>query len=147
MMASLRTVLTAGFVILTMCGRPAAAASSDTSGVTYVLAESARAWNRGDLDSFMRGYENSPDTVYVSSKSVIHGYAAIRAHYAAHYGKTGMGTLGFSDQSVRALGNDYAVVVARWHLALAGGAHPTGLFSLVLHRSPSGWHIVTDHSP
>ncbi|MBD5634649.1 MAG: DUF4440 domain-containing protein [Candidatus Eremiobacteraeota bacterium] len=124
-----------------------AAAAGDESGVAALLVQSARAWNGGDLSSFMRSYENSPETVYVSSKTVIHGYAAIRAHYASHYGKSGMGVLTFSGLSVRPLGNDYAVAVAHWHLALAGGAHPTGIFSLVLHRSPGGWHIITDHSP
>jgi uncharacterized protein (TIGR02246 family) len=111
-----------------------------------LLERSADAWNRGDLATFMRSYEPSPDTVYVSSHAVIHGYANIQSHYAsAHPGA--MGTLTFSDLAIRPLGADYAVVVARWHLALAGGKKPTGLFSLVLHRSAAGWRIITDHSP
>ena len=43
-------------------------------------------------------------------------------------------------------GERYAVVVARWHLAMHDGTHPTGIFTLVLHRT-DGWHIITDHSP
>jgi len=124
-----------------------ATASEAPGGVAGLLQRSAAAWNRGDLDTFMRGYEDSPETTYVSSKTVIRGYAAIRAHYAAHYGKSGMGKLTFTDLSIRPLGEDYAVVVARWHLALASGAHPSGIFSLVVHHSAAGWHIVTDHSP
>jgi ketosteroid isomerase-like protein len=121
--------------------------SGVTGGVTGLLARSARAWNHGDLATFMRSYEDSPETVYISSTSVIHGYAAIRAHYAAHYGPSGMGELSFSELTVRPLGADYAVAFARWHLALPSGAHPTGLFSLVLHRSAGAWHIIADHSP
>jgi ketosteroid isomerase-like protein len=125
---------------------PAAAAGGDPA-IAALLTQSAAYWNGGKLDAFMRSYEDSPDTVYVSSKSVIHGYANIRAHYASHYGKSGMGALSFSDLAVRPLGPAYAVVVARWHLALANGAHPSGIFTLVLHRSSAGWHIITDHSP
>jgi hypothetical protein len=131
------------FVVLAV--QPAVAKSDD--GITRFLTQSAYDWNHGKLDAFMRGYENAPTTLYVSSKTVIHGYAAIRAHYAAHYGASGMGALSFSDLSKRMLGADYAVVVARWHLAMTDGTHPTGLFSLVLHRSPAGWHIIADHTP
>jgi ketosteroid isomerase-like protein len=133
------------FAFTTLATRPVEAAAT-TSAIPALLARSADAWNHGKLDAFMTSYEDAPTTEYIGSKTVIHGYANIRAHYAAHY-HGGMGTLTFSGLSVMPLGTDYAVVVAHWHLALAGGAHPTGIFSLVLHRSTSGWHIVADHSP
>jgi ketosteroid isomerase-like protein len=133
------------FALTTFAAAPAQATTA-ISAIPALLAHSADAWNHGDLDAFMTSYENSPATEYISAKTVIHGYANIRAHYAAHYGN-GMGTLTFSGLSVMPLGSDYAVVVAHWHLAMASGAHPTGIFSLVLHRSPGGWHIVADHSP
>jgi hypothetical protein len=131
---------------------PSRAASDPQSGadkpsITAMLAQSAYQWNHGNLEAFMRGYDDSPSTVYISSKGVIHGYAAIRAHYAAHYGKSGMGVLTFSDLSVRSLGSGYAVIVAHWHLAMSGGAHPTGPFSLLLHRTANGWRIIEDCTP
>jgi ketosteroid isomerase-like protein len=132
-------------LLATFAARPAVAASA-IPAIPALLERSADAWNHGKLDVFMTSYENSPTTEYISSKTVIHGYANIRAHYAGHY-RSGMGTLTFSGLSVMPLGTDYAVVVAHWHLAMKTGAHPTGIFSLVLHRSQSGWHIVADHSP
>ena len=124
---------------------PAVAESDD--GIASFLSRSAYEWNHGDLDAFMRGYENAPTTLYIGSKTVTRGYAAIRAHYASHYGSSHMGLLSFSGLSKRMLGPDYAIVVAHWHLAMTNGTHPTGLFSLVLHRSPAGWHIIDDHTP
>jgi len=124
---------------------PARAADVRTE-IGAFMAQSARDWNAGNLAAFMRGYENSPATLYVGAKTIFHGYAAIRGHYASHYGKT-MGVLSFSDLAVRSLGPEYAVAVAHWHLAMTDGSHPTGIFSLVLHRSATGWHIVVDHSP
>ena len=123
-----------------------AVADDDTVAITSMLTQSAHYWNHGNLDAFMRGYENASTTVYVSSKRVIHGYANIRAHYAEHYGIGTLPTLSISDIAVRPLGDRYAVVVARWHLAMHDGTHPTGIFTLVLHRT-SGWHIITDHTP
>lgn len=124
----------------------AATVAPGVQAIEVLLNRSAAAWNRGDLATFMRSYENSPHTVYISSHAVIHGYANIRAHYAtAHPGA--MGALSFSELSIRPLGADYAVVVARWHLAMPDGKRPSGLFSLVLHKSAAGWGIITDHSP
>ncbi len=124
-----------------------ASAADLSSSVTAMLTQSAHDWNRGDLDAFMRGYEPSPQTTYISEKGIIRGYAAIRAHYAAHYGKSGMGVLSFSGLSARPLGERYALVIAHWHLAMTNGRHPTGVFALLLHRSPSGWHIINDYTP
>jgi ketosteroid isomerase-like protein len=143
---SARIVLSALVLAATLASSMPAAADDDTVAITTLLTRSARYWNHGDLDAFMRSYENAPTTVYVSSKRVIHGYANIRAHYAEHYGVGTMPALSISDIAVRPLGERYAVVVARWHLAMHDGTHPTGIFTLVLHRT-DGWHIITDHSP
>jgi len=138
------------FVICACCATsvPARAQSAQT-GVAALLARSAAAWNRGDLDAFMTTYEDSPRTEYISATTIVHGYAAIRARYAGHYHPGQMGTLGVSDLAVRPLGPDYAVATARWHLArpVAKGGNVSGLFSLVLHRNAHGWHIITDHTP
>jgi ketosteroid isomerase-like protein len=143
-------VIRCALIVLTLpfLAAPAQAAmfARGSQAIEVLLNRSAAAWNRGDLTTFMRSYENSPQTVYISSREVIHGYANIRAHYAAaHPGA--MGVLSLSDLAIRPLGVDYAVVVARWHLAMADGKKPSGLFSLVLHRSAAGWGIITDHSP
>ncbi len=142
-----RSFAVALLVLLVPCAGRANAATSGEPSITGFLVRSAHDWNHGNLDAFMRGYEDSPSTVYMSAKGVIHGYAAIRAHYASHYGAGGMGALSFSDTSVRRLGNAYAIVFARWHLAMKNGSHPSGDFSLVLHRSVTGWHIIEDYTP
>ena len=136
-------------VALSFCLRTAEAAATNdaTAAIASLLRTSAGYWNDGKLDEFMKSYENSSTTTYVSSKSIIRGYEAIRAHYASTYRGGHTGTLSFSNLSVRPLGDEYAVVVARWHLAMHDGTRPSGIFSLVLHHGSSGWHIITDHSP
>ena len=137
------------FVVLLMSRALPAAADSAQSGVAALLARSSTAWNRGDLDTFMQTYEKSPQTQYISSTAIVHGYGNIRARYAGHYHPGHMGTLSVSDLVVRPLGASYAVASARWHLArtAAAGGNVSGLFTLVLHRNDAGWHIITDHTP
>jgi hypothetical protein len=143
---SLRSFFLAATLVGLLANALPAVADDDAAAITSMLTQSAQYWNHGNLDAFMRSYENAPTTVYVSSKRVIHGYANIRAHYAEHYGVGTMPALSISDIAVRPLGDRYAVVVAHWHLAMHDGTHPTGIFTLVLHRT-NGWHIITDHSP
>ena len=122
---------------------PAFATSDD--GIDGFLRASASSWNGGDFDGFMRGYENAPTTLYISSKTIIRGYAAIRARYAAHYGTRNLGVLSFSDVTKRMLGTEYAVVIAHWHPRDADRepsdrhllARPTSLANrLAYHRRP-----------
>jgi uncharacterized protein (TIGR02246 family) len=126
-------------------------ASTVQSEIAALLAQSTAAWNRGDLDAFMACYENSAQTTYVGAKTIVRGYAAIRAHYAARYtpGPGQMGTLRTSDLETRSLGSGYALANARWHLlrSSSAGGNATGLFTLILHRNRSGWRIINDHTP
>jgi ketosteroid isomerase-like protein len=59
-----------------------------------------------------------------------------------------MGTLDFSDLTVKMLGRNYAVVTGKFHLArtAAGGGDASGVFSLIFEREPEGWRIILDHT-
>ncbi len=127
--------------------RAAAPAVADSQGVEAVLDESAADWSRGDLDGFMRCYEDAPDTLYVSSRGVVRGFSAIRGMYAARFaGAAGaMGRLSLTIDDQRPLGADYALVVGRYVLS-RGAQRASGVFTLVFHRSAPGWRIVSDHT-
>ena len=114
--------------------------------VEAVLTAQAAAWNRGDLDGYMAGYLHSDRLVFTSGGHVRHGWQDAYDHYKARYGndKASMGQLAFSILQVDPIGDAGAVVLGRWTLTgpQAGG----GIFTLVLARDPSGWHIVHDHT-
>jgi ketosteroid isomerase-like protein len=120
----------------------------DPSAIKQVLSDQQDAWNRGDIDTFMHGYKNSPDTTFIG-KSVAHGYQSVLDRYKKAYATRDiMGTLDFSDLVVRMLGKNYAVATGRFHLtrAAAGGGDASGIFSLVFEREPDGWRIILDHT-
>lgn len=123
--------------------------SSDRTAILQVLRDQQDAWNRGDLEAFLRGYEPSPQLVFTSGAKVRRGFAETRARYLSRYGaragRSVMGRLELEVLDLRALGDDGAVVLGRWRLTEtpeAGG----GIFTLALLRTGAGWRIVHDHT-
>jgi ketosteroid isomerase-like protein len=124
------------------------AQTSDPAAILQVLADQQNAWNRGDIVTFMHGYNDSPDTTFIG-RSVEHGYQPILARYQRTYAtQAAMGILKFSNASVRMLGTDHAVVVGQFHLerTAAGGGDAQGIFSLIFEKEPGGWKIILDHT-
>jgi uncharacterized protein (TIGR02246 family) len=139
------------FVALAAVLTPAGIASpkdAAANAIKQVLQQQMEAWNRGDVDTFMQGYKDSPDTTFIG-KSIEHGYAPILERYKKAYpAKDAMGTLDFSDLDVRSLDPGYAVATGKFHLArsIAAGGDASGIFSLVWERTHQGWKIILDHS-
>jgi uncharacterized protein (TIGR02246 family) len=136
------------FLTLFCAAAFAADAVKDSAAIQQVLTDQQSAWNRGDIDTFMHGYKNSPDTTFIG-KSIAYGYQPILERYKEGYAsREAMGTLDFSDVTVKMLGGNYAVVTGRFHLArtAAGGGDASGIYSLIFEREPEGWRIILDHS-
>ncbi len=137
--------VTACVVLMLAAPATAAPAGAPYAAVDALLQRSAAQWNAGDLDAFMSNYEPSADTLSINGSTIVHGVAAIRARYVRHYGRRVSGTLSFTNLTVRALGPDYAFATGVFHLTTTDGKHPSGLFTLILHRSAAGWRIIVDH--
>lgn len=117
-----------------------------TTAIRAVLEAQRVAWNNGDVDGYMDGYERSEETVLVSGDNVIRGWQTVHDRYKNNYNTRGkMGTLTFSDLEITLLGNDAAVVLGRWHLKRAND-EPHGRFTLVFRRTKEGWKIIHDHT-
>jgi uncharacterized protein (TIGR02246 family) len=123
-------------------------AQSSEQAIRRVLDDQAQAWNRGDIDAFMNGYENSPNTVFIGKK-VQRGYEAVRQRYHDQYPTSEkMGRLTFSNLSVELFSPDYAAVTGAFQLlrAESAGGNISGVFSLLFRRTPAGWKIILDHT-
>lgn len=126
--------------------QPSPAGSPSTVAIRAVLNDQQSAWNRGDVDAFIKGYWNSPDLTFAGSSGVTRGWEPVLARYRKNYpDAAAMGHLDFSDLEVRMLGNDAALVLGRWHLKRAND-EPSGVFTLVFQRFPEGWRIIHDHT-
>jgi len=106
-------------------------------------------WNRGDLAAFAADYEDAPDTTFVGKDVTRGGTAAILARYKAHYpNREAMGTLTFSELSIRVLTPEFVLCTGKFSLARtpAAGGDASGRFTLVIHKGPKGWKIIHDHT-
>ena len=122
--------------------------ASEEVAVKKVLDDQVKAWNRGDLDEFVKGYLNSPDITFVG-KAVSRGYQGVLDRYRANYGdKQRMGTLRFDEVEVKMLGKDHALILGRFALdrTAAGGGPASGRYSLVARKTKDGWKLIHDHT-
>ena len=122
-----------------------AAAAVQPGGVGAAMADSAAAWNRGDLSAFVAVY--TEDAVFVTAKGLVRGRAAIAARYAPSFrsGGNARGRLSFETLYQRPIDATHRLLIARWTLT-AEDRSETGLTSLVFERQGRAWRIVSDHS-
>ena len=117
--------------------------------IRAVLDKQVADWNRGNVEAFMQGYEDSPATAFVSSAGVTRGYAEVLANYKKRYPtQAAMGVLKFTDLEVKLLSRDSAHVTGRFHLERsdAAGGNRFGWFTLLFRRTAKGWKIILDHT-
>jgi ketosteroid isomerase-like protein len=120
-------------------------AGSETA-IRAVLDAQVAAWNRGDIESYMNGYDRSPNTEFVGADSITRGWQDVLDRYKKRYDtRDKMGTLAFSDLEITMLSNDAALVLGRWRLKRAND-EPHGTFTLLFRKRKAGWRIVHDHS-
>lgn len=119
----------------------------DRRAVAAVLEEQRQAWNRGDLDGYMRGYARSPELVFTSGGKIRKGWQTAFDHYQKRYATdpAAMGKLAFDVLAIDPLGADGAVVLGNWVLTNSP-SDGKGVFSVVLMRRPEGWRIIHDHT-
>jgi ketosteroid isomerase-like protein len=129
------------------CATSRAFGPTDDRAVRGVLTAQQDAWNRGDLEGYMAGYAQSPDLVFTSGSKIRRGWQETHDKYKAKYGSdpSTMGTLAFEILGVQSLGADGAIVLGRWKLTNTPNAG-SGVFSVALARTPSGWKVVHDHT-
>ncbi len=116
------------------------------SDIINVMDEQTAAWNRGDIDGFMKGYWNSESLIFVSGDGITRGWQPTLDRYKKSYdSKAKMGALKFTDLSVNAISKDAAVVLGSWSL-MREKDNPKGKFTLIFRKFKYGWLIVHDHT-
>jgi uncharacterized protein (TIGR02246 family) len=139
-------ILLGFFSVTTICAAQNRPDAKSMAAVRAVLDAQAAAWNRGDIEAYMDGYDRSPDTVFVSGDRVTRGWQPVLERYKKVYDtREKMGVLTFSDVEVTVLSKDAAIVLGRWHLKRAKD-EPHGRFTLLFRKTKAGWKIVHDHT-
>ena len=107
-------------------GSPGAAQSKSNydiraaDAIKAVMNAQAAAWNRGDLEGYMDGYDRSSSTEFVGGDTITRGWQTVLDRYRRNYSsREKMGVLTFSDLEITILSKDAALVLGRWHLKRA----------------------------
>jgi len=122
------------------------AQSKDQRAITKLLAEQDLAWNRGDLEGFMKGYWKNDSLMFIGKNGITYGWQQTLDNYKKGYpDTTAMGKLDFEYIEMKQLSNTYFFVVGKWHLTRTIG-NLAGAFTLLLKKINNTWVIVKDHS-
>jgi ketosteroid isomerase-like protein len=135
-------------VLLVLRVRGRAAEDKVREAVQNVLDDQVEAWNRGDLQGFMKGYWKSDELTFFGGGDVEHGWQETYDRYRNKYQAEGkeMGTLKFDELQIDPTGPKSALVRGRWQLTLKDGKTKGGLFTLLFREEPQGWCVVHDHT-
>ena len=118
----------------------------DEKEILGILDRQTKAWNRGDLDSFMIGYWKNDSLMYIGSSGITYGYDYTLTNYRQNYGDTArMGKLAFTILQLKKLSEEYYFVVGKWFLKRSIG-DIGGHYSLLFRKIMGKWTIVADHS-
>lgn len=120
--------------------------TKDSIAVVSVLRAQEKAWNNYDIDTFMEGYWKSPDLVFCGASGPVFGWEATRKRYKKNYNSPGkMGNLAFEILHLQAFQPNVMQLIGRFELDRKPSP-ASGFFTLIWHRTPSGWKIVSDHT-
>src|SRR5258706_8248518 len=118
----------------------------DELSIRKLMDEQTKAWNRGDIEGFMKGYWENDSLMFVGKSGITYGWTNTLNNYKKGYPDTAaMGKLSFNIISVKKLSKEYYYVIGEWHLQRSIGdlgGHYTLLFKKVNGR----WVIIADHS-
>lgn len=149
MKSKLLVLLVLSFLFLSHAWAQKNADTESEAAIRTVLNVQAEAWNKGNLEEFMKGYWHSPKLTFYSAGNKRAGYDGVLERYRKTYQAEGkeMGKLTFSDVEVDMLGKKAAVVRGRWSLTMLDGKKMGGLYTLIFRNfKKNGWKIIHDHT-
>jgi len=119
--------------------------ADDAEAMHAILFRQGDAWNRGDIETFMGAYWQSPELTFSSGGETTRGWDETLARYRKRYpDRAAMGKLTFSALETQMLGTDAAFTLGQWKLERTEPVR--GNFTLVWRKIDGSWRIVHDHS-
>ena len=120
--------------------------NQDLIAVRAIMSQQEKAWNEGDIPTFMEGYWQNENLVFTGSKGPTYGYFNTLERYKKSYpDQAAMGKLHFDLLFLKQWDENTIQVVGKFTLVRAQDT-PTGHFTLLFRKMEGAWKIVSDHS-
>jgi len=114
--------------------------------IREVLETQNAAWNRGDIDNFMKGYWENDSLMFIGKSGVTYGWENTLQNYKKGYPDTAsMGKLTFTLIQINRLSKEFFHVTGKWFLKRSIG-DVGGHFTLLFRKIKGRWVIISDHS-
>ncbi|QXU40754.1 DUF4440 domain-containing protein [Pedobacter sp. D749] len=118
----------------------------DKQAILNLLEKQRTDWNKGDVESFMQGYEKSDSLLFVGKSGPTYGWQKTLDNYKKGYpDKSAMGFLVFGIKKVDFLNPDLAFVLGSWNVKREKD-ELKGYFTLLIKKIKGEWKVVADHS-
>ena len=119
---------------------------SDSLAILNTLDRQQDAWNRGDLDAFMKAYWKSDQLQFIGADGPTYGWQETLENYRRRYpDRQAMGTLTFSVLNLDHRSPTVVSLVGTFHLRREIG-DLKGFFTLLWQQIDGTWLIVADHT-
>ena len=133
-------------LILLLITTTAFAQSADEAAIRKVMAGQTEAWNRGNLEEFMKSYWKNDSLMFIGRSGITYGYTNTLENYKKNYNDADkMGQLFFTLLKFEKLSPEYYFVIGKWFLKRKAG-DVGGIYSLLFRKIEGQWLIVADHS-
>lgn len=135
------------FLSLALCtGLHAFAQPPAEIAIRKILEQQSAAWNKGDIEGFMKGYWENDSLMFIGKKGITYGWQNTLDNYKKSYpGNEAMGHLRFTIIQVKNLSEQYQQVTGQWQLQRNMG-NLGGYFTLLFRKIKGRWVIISDHS-
>ena len=120
--------------------------SGDELAIRQLLDDQVKAWNQGNLESFMQGYWKNDSLMFIGKSGINWGWQKTLENYKRGYpDTTAMGKLSFDIIVMKKLSPEYFYVVGKWMLKRSIG-DLSGHYNLLFRKINGSWLIIADHS-
>ena len=118
----------------------------DSIEIMSVMTFQEKAWNNGDIDSFMDGYVKSDELVFSGKNGPVYGWYNTKERYYNSYPNTKiMGKLKFDVKKIRSISDNSAYLIGEYYLKRTI-EDSYGHFTLIWKKINDKWLIISDHT-
>ena len=144
-MKSLReglTTLILGFCASVVVGQTSPKVLED---IGIILAAQSKAWNEGDIETFMKTYWANDDLQFLSSGAPTFGYQnTLQNYYVRYPNREAMGQLTFEIVRINKRSRKVYSLIGKYHLERNQMDNLEGYFLLIIQKIKGEWKIVAD---
>lgn len=115
--------------------------------VKQALEGQVSAWNKGDLETAMAFYWNSPEMLWVSKNGTEKGYREVYEMFLQDFtDRSQMGTYTYEPLHIEQVSEEAVYFVLRWKIELHGKQLMGGVSSQLWKKLGGRWVVTSEHA-